>query len=256
MRPRLQRRHLALLAGRRARREPDVSDSASCNTVALPDPAMRSCRTGLVIPAGAVLSSSQCVSPDVAGRLIVARLLKERTVFEAYRQANRRESVRAKLDDGISHLKEVARLASLLYDSTTQSTRGPTSTIGLDADRVLCRLGIYRELGLSVDGVATADRRRMLEEMIPPGLRQKLLRNLTAHGKQVCRAANASCDSCEIRNFCSTYRSEQVRRTDHVMSLRLSTSSPAQADFRGPGTSGLSVLLRSIVTRWLCGLTH
>ena len=154
--------------------------------------------------------------PDVADwrKHTVARLLKERTVFRGVSPGESSESVRAKLDDGISHLKEIARLASLLYDSTTQSTTGPKSAIGPEADRVLCRLGIYRELGLSVDGVATADRRRMLEELIPPSLRQGLLRNLTAHGKQVCRATNASCDSCEIRNFCSTYRGEQVRRTD------------------------------------------
>src|SRR5215207_7199931 len=91
--------------------------------------------------------------PDVADwrKHTVARLLKERTRFRGVSASESIESVRAKLDDGISHLKEVARLASLLYDSTTQSTTGPKATIGPEADRVLCRLGIYRELGLSVE---------------------------------------------------------------------------------------------------------
>lgn len=184
--------------------------------------------------------------PDVADwrKQTIARLLKEHTAFRGVSPGESSESVRAKLDDGISHVKEVARLVSLLYDSTSQSTTGQKSTIGPEADRVLCRLGIYRELGLSVDGVATADRRRMLEEMIPPGLRQGLLRNLTAHGKQVCRAAHASCDSCEIRNFCSTYRGEQVRRTDQG-------HEPTAVDFfsgagglsEGLGRAGFRVLL-------------
>lgn len=184
--------------------------------------------------------------PDVADwrKRIVARLLKERTLFRGVSAGDSGESVRAKLDDGISHVKEIARLASLLYESRDQPPTAPTSALGPDADRVLYRLGIYRELGLSLDGVATGDRRRILAELIPPSLRRELLTNLTVHGKQVCRAANASCDSCEIRNFCSTYRAAQVRRIDQ-------SDQPTAVDFfsgagglsEGLGRAGFRVLL-------------
>lgn len=184
--------------------------------------------------------------PDVADwrKRTVARVLKERTPFRCVSSGESSESVRAKLDDGISHLKEIARLASLLYESTNQSTTPPTSALGADADRVLCRLGIHRELGLSLDGIATSDRRQMLAELIPPNLRHSLQRNLTAHGKEVCRASNASCNSCELRNFCSTYRGAEVHRINH-------SDQPTAVDFfsgagglsEGLGRAGFRVLL-------------
>ena len=79
--------------------------------------------------------------PDVADwrKHTVARLLKGHSGFRGVSPGESSKSVRAKLDDGISHLKEVARLASLLYDPITQSSTGSKSAIGPEADRVLCR---------------------------------------------------------------------------------------------------------------------
>jgi DNA (cytosine-5)-methyltransferase 1 len=172
--------------------------------------------------------------PDVADwrKRTVARLVKERTLFRGVSRGDSSESIRAKLDDGISHLREIARLASLLYGSTNRSTASPVDELGPDADRVLCRLGIYRELGPALGGVVSSDRRRLLAELIPPNVKYSLQRDLTAHGKQVCHASNAACDSCELRNFCSTYRSAQVRRMEE-------NDLPTAVDFFA-GAGGLS----------------
>jgi DNA (cytosine-5)-methyltransferase 1 len=170
-------------------------------------------------------------SPEVSDwrKRSVARLFKEQALFRGVSSGESAESVRAKFDDGLSHLREIARIASL---SPNQSSATAVPKLGTDADRVLCRLGIYRELGLSLDGVASGDRRKILAELIPPNLRFSLQRDLTAHGKRVCRASTASCDSCELRNLCSTYRGAQVRRVEQ-------SNLPTAVDFFS-GAGGLS----------------
>jgi DNA (cytosine-5)-methyltransferase 1 len=162
----------------------------------------------------------------------VGRLLKEGTPFPGVSIVESGKEVRTKLDDGISHLREIARIASLLYDSSNRSSATGISVLGVEADRVLCRLGIYRELGLAIDGVMTADRRIVFTELIPPNLRFSLQRDLTAHGKQVCRATSPSCGSCELRTFCSTYRGAEVRRIGQ-------SDRPTAVDFFS-GAGGLS----------------
>ena len=227
---------------------------------ALPDPRNAEPRAGLSIPANDVISIIESAfflqTLLTGGSTLSLGCSRNAQFFEAYRQANPARAC-ARSSMTVQPLKEIARLASLLYDSTTQSTADPKSAIGPEADRVLCRLGIYRELGLSVDGVATADRRRMFEELIPPSLRQGLLRNLTAHGKQVCRATMRR--AIPVKSGTSARHIAVSRSVGliRVMSLRLSTSSPAQADFlRAWDERAFGFFSRSIVTRWLCGLTH
>src|SRR5262245_48823210 len=47
----------------------------------------------------------------------IARLLKDRVRFRALKPSDSADDVRALLDDGISQLREIARLASVLYVS-------------------------------------------------------------------------------------------------------------------------------------------
>lgn len=142
------------------------------------------------------------------------RVMSDRTPFGAVSGRQSVEIIRAKLDDGISHLREVSRLLSILYGSKEQTTAPRESAISPDAARVLSRVGIYRELGLSLDGVSPPQRRRLLAELIPPNLLQPLQADLAAHSRDVCRPNQTSCGDCEIRNFCSTYREEQCRRAE------------------------------------------
>jgi DNA (cytosine-5)-methyltransferase 1 len=78
--------------------------------------------------------------------------------------------------------------------------------------RVLARLGPYRELGLSLEGLDHKKLQRVLPELVPPNLRYSLHVNLVAHGRAVCRSPRPVCSQCELRNLCQHYRrSESVR---------------------------------------------
>lgn len=72
--------------------------------------------------------------------------------------------------------------------------------------RVLSRLGPYRELGLSLDGLDHKKLQRLLADLIPPPLRYSLHVNLVAHGRTICRSPRPLCGDCELQNFCRYYR--------------------------------------------------
>jgi endonuclease III len=69
--------------------------------------------------------------------------------------------------------------------------------------RVLARLGPYRELGLSLEGLDHKQRQRVLADLVPPNLRYSLHVNLVEHGRKVCQALRPRCGECELRNFCA-----------------------------------------------------
>jgi DNA (cytosine-5)-methyltransferase 1 len=87
--------------------------------------------------------------------------------------------------------------------------------------RVLSRLGPYRELGLALVGLDHKKLQVLLKDIIPPNLRYSLHVNLVQHGRAVCQAPRPRCGDCALRNFCSHYRREEVRR---VQSLDLPTA--------------------------------
>ena len=58
--------------------------------------------------------------------------------------------------------------------------------------RVLARVGPYRELGLSLDGLDHKKLQAMLADLVPPTLRYSLHVNLLVHGREVCRALGRS----------------------------------------------------------------
>jgi DNA (cytosine-5)-methyltransferase 1 len=154
--------------------------------------------------------------PEVAEwrQRTLGRIIKERSAFHQVSKDEPVESVRTKLDDGISHVREVSRLLSILYGSAQPATRPAIRKVSGDADRVLSRLGIYRELGLSVEEFSTSERRRLLGELIPPNLADPLQSNLDVHGREICRPKNPSCNECELRNLCSAYRNERCRTAE------------------------------------------
>jgi DNA (cytosine-5)-methyltransferase 1 len=78
--------------------------------------------------------------------------------------------------------------------------------------RVLSRIGPYRELGLSLDGLDHKKLQRELAELIPPNLRYSLHVNLVEHGRAVCKSSKPLCEKCEIRNLCRYYRSAESAR--------------------------------------------
>ena len=60
--------------------------------------------------------------------------------------------------------------------------------------RVLSRIGPYRELGLSLDGLDHKKLQRELAELMPPNLRYSLHVNLVEHGRAVCRSPRPLCE--------------------------------------------------------------
>ena len=117
--------------------------------------------------------------------------------------------------------------------------------------RVLSRLGPYRELGLSLEGLDHKKLQRELAELMPPNLRYALHVNLVEHGRAVCRSPRPICESCELRNLCRYYRSAESARS-------METESPSVIDlFAGAGGSsegfsrpGSRHWRRSRWTRW------
>jgi DNA (cytosine-5)-methyltransferase 1 len=111
--------------------------------------------------------------------------------------------------------------------------------------RVLARLGLYRELGLNLDGLNHKQLQAVLADLVPPNLRYALHVNLLAHGRTVCRAARPLCDRCEVRRFCRTFRQAEV--------ARVSPRAPTAVDlFCGAG--GLSEGFRRAGFRTLAAL--
>jgi DNA (cytosine-5)-methyltransferase 1 len=75
--------------------------------------------------------------------------------------------------------------------------------------RVLQRLGIYKELQVSLAGKDHKQLQAALADAVPPNLRHSLHVNLLVHGREVCHARSPECGRCEIRRFCATFRERQ-----------------------------------------------
>jgi DNA-cytosine methyltransferase len=76
--------------------------------------------------------------------------------------------------------------------------------------RVLSRIGPYRELGLSLEGLDHKKLQKILADLIPPNLRYSLHVNLVMHGRSVCRSVRPLCEQCELRNFCQYNRKKEA----------------------------------------------
>ena len=87
--------------------------------------------------------------------------------------------------------------------------------------RVLGRIGLYRELGLSLDGLDHKQLQAELADLIPPNLRYSLHVNLVAHGRDVCRAPRPACERCELRLLCRTARDEERARVESLEQPRM-----------------------------------
>jgi DNA (cytosine-5)-methyltransferase 1 len=135
------------------------------------------------------------------------------------------ETLRARLDDGITLLKDVAQILTLLVPSSLPISEN-------DIERFVVRFGLYQELGLSFEAIPTSERAALIRSLLPPTLRNFLLGAISFHAKNICIEQEPSCEQCELKNFCTSYRAKVVARAE-------ASDSPTTLDlFSGAG--GLS----------------
>ena len=107
--------------------------------------------------------------------------------------------------------------------------------------RVLARIGPYRELGLSLEGLDHKQLQRELAELIPPNLRYSLHVNLVKHGRAVCRSAKATLrdmriaqtlPSLPISGMCASLRDDRAHGDRPICGAGGSSEGFARAGFK------------------------
>ena len=116
----------------------------------------------------------------------------------------------AKLEAFLCELPEIQRKSA--YCVMMYSFGRKVFPADTHVGRVLARIGPYRELGLSLEGLDHKKLQRELAELMPPNLRYSLHVNLVEHGRAVCKSPKPLCGACEIRNLCRYYRSPESAR--------------------------------------------
>ena len=117
-----------------------------------------------------------------------------------------------KLEAFLCSLPEISRKSA--YCIMMYSFGRSVLPVDTHVGRVLARVGPYRELGLSLAGLDHKQLQTALADLVPPNLRHSLHVNLLMHGREVCKSPRPLCDRCEIRNFCSTFRGTEAKRSE------------------------------------------
>jgi DNA (cytosine-5)-methyltransferase 1 len=156
-------------------------------------------------------------------------LQKVRETFGSCTLKGARDWSDEKLEAFLCELPEIQRKSAycvMMYSFGRQVFPADTHV-----GRVLSRIGPYRELGLSLDGLDHKKLQRELAGLMPPNLRYSLHVNLVQHGRTVCKSSRPLCDQCELRNLCAYYRSVESARVAQ-------TDAPTVIDlFAGAGGS-------------------
>ncbi len=165
--------------------------------------------------------------PDVRvwREALVDRASVDRSVFPRVPEVADREKVRELVDAGISAVRELTRLVEMLYG--LDLPEGDATS----AARVIGRIGLHHELGLSLGTVSPRNLDAALE-FVPPNVRATLRRGLARLGSDTCKRVDPACGRCEARRFCATWRQKEQERVAH-------STAPTMIDlFAGAG--GLS----------------
>jgi DNA (cytosine-5)-methyltransferase 1 len=141
---------------------------------------------------------------------LYAALGKLRDTFGSCTLEPAREWPADKLEAFLCELPEIQRKSA--YCVMMYSFGRTVFPVDTHVGRVLSRIGPYRELGLSLDGLDHKKLQRELAELIPPNLRYSLHVNLVAHGRTVCKSPKPICSECELRNLCRFYRTAESAR--------------------------------------------
>jgi DNA (cytosine-5)-methyltransferase 1 len=141
---------------------------------------------------------------------LYAALSKLRETFGSCTLEPAREWSDEKLEAFLCELPEIQRKSAycvMMYSFGRQVFPADTHV-----GRVLSRIGPYRDLGLSLEGLDHKKLQRELAELMPPNLRYSLHVNLVEHGRAVCKSPRPLCEKCELRNLCRYYRAAESAR--------------------------------------------
>lgn len=92
------------------------------------------------------------------------------------------------------------------------SLNRPAFPVDTHVGRVMERVGIWSELGLSLAGTGHKAKQAVLADLVPPSIRLPLHVNALLHGKKVCRPVRPLCGACRIVSLCDSAPSDLVLR--------------------------------------------
>jgi len=146
---------------------------------------------------------------------LVGKIAENPARFPAIPRNSSSDEKRTLIDDGLARLREITRIVELLYGTPGVGTAPdklakPALPVGGHAGRVLVRLGVFSELGVDLERLDRKQLQALLPNLVPPPLQRSLHANLDVHGRNVCKTIAPDCPSCDLRNFCRTYRRAQV----------------------------------------------
>jgi DNA (cytosine-5)-methyltransferase 1 len=153
----------------------------------------------------------------------VRQVMASPEIFPGVPEGANEVEVRGLVDIGISYVREVARILGLIYGTPMATSLGDARgrSAGISSEqpseatiRVLSRLGLFRELGFDLGNVSPSDVGTMLDDVLPPVLREPLYVNSCEHAHSVCHQVAPECSRCEVRNFCGKFRRDEEQRLD------------------------------------------
>jgi DNA (cytosine-5)-methyltransferase 1 len=79
----------------------------------------------------------------------------------------------------------------------------PAFPVDAHVGRVVERLGIFRTVGIELEGADHKKKQRLLSDAVPPALRYSLHVNLLVHGRLACLPRKPRCSTCVLVDHCS-----------------------------------------------------
>jgi DNA (cytosine-5)-methyltransferase 1 len=80
----------------------------------------------------------------------------------------------------------------------------PAFPVDTHVGRVLERVGVWSELGLSLRATDHKGKQAVLADLVPPSTRLPLHVNALVHGRTVCRPVRPLCERCRIAGLCNS----------------------------------------------------
>ena len=88
------------------------------------------------------------------------------------------------------------------------SLNRPAFPVDTHVGRVMERVGVWSEVGLSLAGMGHKAKQATLADLVPPSIRLPLHVNALLHGRSVCKPVRPLCTECRIASLCDSAHGE------------------------------------------------